>query len=119
MAPIIMGNPDRPELGDELTNSFCMTDPEIAKQFARVTFLSDNRSDLPAVKARCLVLQCSGGCHRAEKRRRICCQQLPNSRFTILSATSHCPNLSTPEETVSAMKLFLESPPDRVGLRRS
>ena len=50
MAPVIMGNPDRPELGEELTNSFCRTDPEIAAHFARVTFLSDNRADLADVK---------------------------------------------------------------------
>ena len=59
MAPIIMANPERPELGEELTNSFCRTDPEIAKAFARVTFMSDNRADLAAVKARTLILQCS------------------------------------------------------------
>ena len=59
MAPAIMGNPDRPELAEELTNSFCRTDPEIAKQFARATFMSDNRADLPRVSARTLVLQCS------------------------------------------------------------
>ena len=46
MAPVIMGNPDRPELGEELTNSFCRTDPRIARVFARATFLSDNRADL-------------------------------------------------------------------------
>ena len=58
MAPVIMGNPDRPELGEELTNSFCATDPEVAKAFARVTFLSDNREDLPRISTRTLVLQC-------------------------------------------------------------
>jgi sigma-B regulation protein RsbQ len=111
MAPIIMGNPDRPELGDELTNSFCMTDPEIAKKFARVTFLSDNRSDLPAVKARCLVLQCSEDVIAPKSVGEYVAKQLPNSRFTILNATGHCPNLSAPEETVLAMKVFLEGPP--------
>ena len=58
MAPVIMGNPDRPALGDELTNSFCRTDPAIASHFARVTFTSDNRSDLPAVRVPTLILQC-------------------------------------------------------------
>ncbi|MEO6192646.1 MAG: alpha/beta hydrolase, partial [Thermoanaerobaculia bacterium] len=58
MAPVIMGNPDRPELGAELTNSFCRANPEIAKHFARVTFLSDNRADLPNLKVRSLILQC-------------------------------------------------------------
>src|SRR5206468_900516 len=59
MAPVIMGNADRPELGQELTNSFCRTDPEIAKHFARTTFMSDNRADLAKVKAKSLILQCS------------------------------------------------------------
>jgi sigma-B regulation protein RsbQ len=59
MAPAIMGNADRPELGEELAGSFCRTDPAIARQFAEVTFLSDNRADLPLVKVPTLVLQCS------------------------------------------------------------
>ncbi|WP_035701154.1 alpha/beta fold hydrolase [Bradyrhizobium genomosp. I (2014)] len=112
MAPVIMGNPDRPELGEELTNSFCRTDPEIAKKFARVTFLSDNRNDLPAVKARCLVLQCSEDIIAPQAVGEYVAKQLPNSQFIILNATGHCPNLSAPEETISAMKAFLEGPPD-------
>ena len=59
MAPVIMGNADRPELAQELANSFCRTDPEVAKHFARVTFLSDNRADLPKLTTKTLVLQCS------------------------------------------------------------
>ena len=59
MAPVIMGNQDRPELSQELHNSFCRMDPEIAKNFARVTFLADNRDDLPRVRAKTLILQCS------------------------------------------------------------
>jgi sigma-B regulation protein RsbQ len=107
MAPVIMGNADRPELGQELTDSFCRTDPEIAKSFARATFLSDNRADLPGVTARTLVLQCKEDViapvcvgeyvHRA----------IPGSRLVVLDATGHCPNLSAPAETVAAMKAFL------------
>lgn len=111
MAPMIMGNPDRPELGEELTNSFCMTDPEIAKKFARVTFLSDNRADLPAVKARCLVLQCSEDVIAPQCVGEYVANQLPSSQLVLLEATGHCPNLSAPEETVAAMKSFLESRP--------
>ena len=109
MAPIIMGNPDRPELGQELTNSFCMTDPEIAKKFARVTFLSDNRADLPFINARCLVLQCSEDVIAPQSVGEYVANQLPNSQFVLLKATGHCPNLSAPEETVAAMKSFLEA----------
>ncbi|TPL21095.1 alpha/beta hydrolase [Mesorhizobium sp. B2-4-9] len=112
MAPVIMGNPERPELGEELTNSFCMTDPEIAKKFARVTFLSDNRSDLPAVKARSLVLQCSEDVIAPKSVGEYVAKQLPNSQFTLLDATGHCPNLSAPDETVAAIKAFLKGPPD-------
>ncbi len=61
MAPVIMGNADRPELGEELTNSFCRTDPEIARDFARVTFTSDNRGDLARIETPALVLQCLWG----------------------------------------------------------
>lgn len=112
MAPVIMGNPDRPELGEELTNSFCMTDPEIAKKFARVTFLSDNRKDLPSVKARSLVLQCSEDVIAPRSVGEYVARQLPNSRLTMLNATGHCPNLSAPGETISAMKAFLQGPRD-------
>ena len=108
MAPVIMGNPDRPELGEELTNSFCMTDPEIAKKFARVTFLSDNRHDLPAVKARCLVLQCNEDVIAPQSVGKYVADHLPDSQFVLLNATGHCPNLSAPEDTVAAMKAFLD-----------
>jgi sigma-B regulation protein RsbQ len=114
MAPVIMGNPDRPELGEELTNSFCRTDPEIAKHFARVTFLSDNRADLPGVKTKALILQCSQDAIAPEAVGRYMHQNLPGSAFVQLSATGHCPNLSAPEETIAAMEAFLsDSTPAR------
>jgi sigma-B regulation protein RsbQ len=102
-----MGNPDRPELGEELTNSFCMTDPDIARRFARVTFLSDNRADLPHVTARSLVLQCAEDVIAPEAVGEYVHRHLPNSSYVLLQATGHCPNLSAPEETVAAMKSFL------------
>jgi len=107
MAPAIMGNPDRPELGTELTNSFCRTNPEIARHFARVTFLSDNRADLPKVKVRSLILQCSDDLIAPEAVGRYLHQQLAGSELRVLKATGHCPHLSAPEETVEAMRAFL------------
>ena len=71
MAPVIMGNPERPELGEELTDSFCRTDPEIAAHFARVTFLSDNRSDLAKLRTPTLVLQCSNDAIAPRERGRV------------------------------------------------
>jgi sigma-B regulation protein RsbQ len=110
MAPVIMGNPDRPELGEELTNSFCRTDPEIAKHFARVTFLSDNRADLPKVRTKALILQCSQDAIAPEAVGRYMHQNIAGSAFVQLSATGHCPNLSAPEETIAAMEAFLRDP---------
>jgi sigma-B regulation protein RsbQ len=107
MAPVIMGNPDRPELGEELTNSFCATDPEIARQFARVTFLSDNRLDLPRVGIPTLVLQCSDDPIAPRPVGEYVHGQISGSQFTELSVTGHCPNLSAPDETVAAIEAFL------------
>ncbi|GAA0282009.1 alpha/beta hydrolase [Cryptosporangium japonicum] len=106
MAPVIMGNGDRPELGDELTNSFCRTDPAIARQFARVTFFSDNRADLPKVPVRSLVLQCTADVIAPEVVGRYVHAHLPESEYVLLSATGHCPHLSAPAETIAAMQGF-------------
>ncbi|MET4116328.1 sigma-B regulation protein RsbQ [Bradyrhizobium sp. JR1.5] len=107
MAPAIMGNPDRPELGEELTNSFCRTDPEIAKAFARVTFTSDNRKDLPGVGVPTLVLQCSEDIIASEQVGDYVNRNIPKSRMIVLQATGHCPNLSAPDEVVEAMRTFV------------
>jgi sigma-B regulation protein RsbQ len=107
MAPMIMGNPDRPELGQELTNSFCRTDPEIAKAFARVTFTSDNREDLTRVAVPTLILQCSEDIIASQEVGDFVNRTIPSSRMIVLKATGHCPNLSAPEEVVSAMRTFV------------
>jgi sigma-B regulation protein RsbQ len=107
MAPVIMGNADRPELGEELTNSFCRTDPEIAKRFARATFLSDNRADLEGVNTRALILQCSEDVIAPREVGEYVHRMLPNSQLVIMKATGHCPNLSAPQETVEAIEAFV------------
>jgi sigma-B regulation protein RsbQ len=109
MAPVIMGNAERPELGEELTNSFCRTDPEIARQFARATFLSDNRSDLPKVSTRSLILQCSEDVIAPQCVGEYVHRQMPDSVLVLMKATGHCPNLSAPAETVEAIQGFLAS----------
>jgi sigma-B regulation protein RsbQ len=107
MAPVIMGNADRPELGEELTNSFCRTDPDIAAQFARVTFLSDNRTDLSKLAVPALVLQCADDAIAPRAVGEFVDRQIPDSRMVLLDATGHCPNLSAPEETITAMRSFV------------
>jgi sigma-B regulation protein RsbQ len=107
MAPVIMGNPDRPDLGEELTNSFCRTDPEIQRQFARATFLADNREDLPHVGVPSLVIQCSEDAIAPRAVGEYVAGRMPNATLSILRATGHCPNLSAPQETVEAIERFL------------
>ncbi len=107
MAPAIMGNPDRPALGAELTESFCRTDPEIAARFARVTFMSDNRADLATVDVPTLVLQCSEDVIAPDAVGEYVHREIPGSTYRQLAATGHCPNLSAPEETIDAIRVFL------------
>jgi sigma-B regulation protein RsbQ len=110
MAPVIMGNADRPELSEELTASFCRADPDIARQFARVTFLSDNREDLRRVPVPTLVLQCSQDVIAPVSVGEYVRDQVPDSVMVLLEATGHCPNLSAPEATVAAIEDFLREP---------
>ncbi|HEX8468960.1 MAG TPA: alpha/beta hydrolase [Allosphingosinicella sp.] len=107
LTPQIMGNPDRPELAEELNNSFCRTDPDIAKQFARVTFLSDNRKDLEGVTLPALILQCSDDLIAPDSVGAYVHERLSGSRLVKLGATGHCPNLSAPEETVEAIRAWI------------
>lgn len=109
MAPVIMGNDDRPELGAELTESFCRADPDIQRRWARATFLSDNRDDLGDVTTPCLVLQCSDDVIAPEAVGRYVHEHLPRSTFVQLQATGHCPNLSAPDETTDAIGRYLQA----------
>jgi sigma-B regulation protein RsbQ len=106
MAPVIMGNPDRPELAEELAGSFCRTDPAIARAFARTTFLSDNRSDLAKVTVPTLILQCARDVIAPAEVGAFVHAEIPGSTLVTLSATGHCPQLSSPEETLAAIASF-------------
>jgi sigma-B regulation protein RsbQ len=107
MAPVIMGNPDRPELGEELAASFCATDPGIARRFAHVTFTSDNRADLARVRTPTLVLQCTDDVIAPVSVGEYVRDAVPGAQLVLLDATGHCPNLSAPEETTAAIREFL------------
>lgn len=107
MAPVIMGNPGRAELGEELTNSFCRTDPKIARHFARTTFTSDTRDILAATRHPTLILQCAHDVIAPEAVGRYVHAAIPGSTLVLMEATGHCPNLSAPEETVAAIRAFL------------
>jgi sigma-B regulation protein RsbQ len=107
LTPQIMGNPDRPELAQELNNSFCRSDPDIAKQFAKITFLSDNRGDLEGFAVPSLVLQCANDVIAPESVGRYVHERIAGSSLVNMKATGHCPNLSAPEETVAAIRSWL------------
>jgi sigma-B regulation protein RsbQ len=107
MAPAIMGAPDRPELGVELTNSFCRTDPEIAKQFARVTFLSDVRRDLPRLQAPTLIVQSHDDLIAPLPVGEYLQRTLPRSTLTVVENVGHCPHLSAPSASTAAIDAFL------------
>ena len=110
LAPAIMKNADRPELGAELTESFCSTDPKIARRFAEATFLADNREDLARVTVPSLILQCSDDMVAPEAVGRYLNGELAQSTLRVMKATGHCPHMSHPEETIALIKEYLGAP---------
>jgi sigma-B regulation protein RsbQ len=107
LAPNVMKNPDRPELSAELERSFCSTDPQIAQQFARVTFLSDNRTDLTAVETPSLILQCSEDMIAPLAVGDYLHRNLKGSTLRVMAATGHCPHMSHPQETIRLIREYL------------
>ncbi|MBC6988670.1 alpha/beta fold hydrolase [Hymenobacter sp. BT491] len=109
ITPVIMGHPERPELAAELNNSFCRTDPAIARHFARVTFLSDNRADLPLLHTPTLILQCSNDALAPLPVGQYIHNHLSNSKLVVIETSGHCPHLSAPQATIAAIDQFLGS----------
>jgi sigma-B regulation protein RsbQ len=107
LAPAIMKNGDQPELTRELTDSFCSTDPEIARRFAEATFYSDNRADLPKLRVPSLILQCTDDIIAPAEVGDYMRHHTPQSTFHQLQATGHCPHMSAPQETITAVKSYL------------
>jgi sigma-B regulation protein RsbQ len=109
LAPVIMKNAERPELGQELQESFCSTDPKIARRFAEVTFFADNRSDLAQAPVPSLILQCSEDAIAPMEVGSYLARTMPRSTLRVLRATGHCPHLSHPEETIDAIREYLDA----------
>jgi sigma-B regulation protein RsbQ len=108
LAPVIMKNADHPELSQELEASFCSTDPVIARRFAEATFFADNRADLAQVRVPSLILQCSDDAIAPDAVGEYLHNHLPGSTLHRLRATGHCPHMSHPEETIGAIREYLE-----------
>jgi sigma-B regulation protein RsbQ len=109
LAPAIMANADRPELGEELTDSFCSTDPVIARRFAEATFLADNRADLAALRVPTLILQCTEDIIAPREVGEFVHREVGGSTLRLMRATGHCPQMSAPEETIALMREYLAS----------
>jgi sigma-B regulation protein RsbQ len=107
LAPVIMKNDDRPELTRELHESFCSTDPKIARRFAETTFFADNRGDLPDVTVPSLIMQCSEDAIAPAEVGRYLYRTMPNSTLRLMKATGHCPHISHPDETIEAIREYL------------
>jgi len=107
MAPVIMGNSDRPELAAELEESFCQNNPEIAKHFAKVTFQGDNRSDLNKLTIDTLIIQSKEDAIASVKVGQYVHENIANSKLVISESIGHCPHLSEPNQTIEAMKKYL------------
>ena len=108
MAPAIIGNSDRPQLGTELTNSFCQMDPDIAKKFARVTFFSDNRADLPKINIPTLILQTEEDIIVPPIVGEYMRDKIANSELVVIAANGHLPHVSEPKQTIEAIQRFLD-----------
>ena len=106
MAPVIMGNPDRPELAEELENSFCQNNPKIAKHFARVTFLGDNRKDLKNITTKTLVIQSKNDVIAPLKIGEYVHGHIENSKLTVVDTVGHCPHLSSPKQVIKATEEY-------------
>jgi sigma-B regulation protein RsbQ len=109
IAPVIMGNAERPELTVELAESFCRVDQEVAQTFVRATFLADNRADLPRIPVPTLILQCREDAIAPLAVGQYVHDHVPHSEFVLLEATGHCPNLSAPDETSAAIRTYLDA----------
>lgn len=119
LAPVIMKNPEQPELTRELEESFCSTDPEVARRFAQATFFSDNRNDVPKVKLPSLIMQCSEDTIAPLEVGDYLHRHLPASTLRRMAATGHCPHMSHPEETIRIIEEYLRAPAQSNHVRKA
>lgn len=110
LAPVIVANSEQPHFARELETSFCAVDPDIAHQFASVTFLSDHRDVVQHVTTPALILQCTDDAIAPEAVGRYLAERLPQSTFYHMRATGHTPHLTHPHETIAAIRAYLKTP---------
>ena len=99
-----------PQARAELYDSFCRTRPEVAAEFADVTFRGDNRADLSQVRAPTLILQSTNDLVAPVSAGEYVHQQIAGSSFRLIETDGHCPHLTAPERTTAAIREFLAKP---------
>lgn len=109
ITPIIIGNPEKQEFSEELKISFCSMNPEIAKHFAKVTFLSDNRNDVSKVTTPALIIQCHPDVIAPVEVGKFMHQQMPKSKYVLLNSPGHCPHLTAPDQVISIIQAYLKN----------
>ena len=107
LAPVVSAQGEEDVVTAELSDSFCSTDPETTKVFARTTFFSDNRVDLAKVTRPCLILQ-----HRNDTLAPLAVGEyvhahLPGSTLKILEVQGHCGHMSAPLLVAEAIRAFI------------
>jgi sigma-B regulation protein RsbQ len=109
MAPVLMGSSGQPALQEELLNSFCRTDAQIARHFARVIFLSDHRQEVIGLRLPTLILQSTADPVVPVAVGEYLQQVIPDSRLVLIDNIGHYPQLSAPSACSAAIDGFFAS----------
>ncbi|MEX2566289.1 MAG: alpha/beta hydrolase [Cyclobacteriaceae bacterium] len=109
ITPVIIGHPEMPEYSEELRNSFCNMNPEIAKHFAKVTFMGDNREDLSKVSTPALIIQCHPDVIAPVEVGEYVHQKIPENTYVLLNTSGHCPHLTAPDQVISSIQSYLKN----------
>ncbi len=107
VTPTIAGEDRAGETAAELTQSFCRTDPAIAKHFGRITFLADHRADMKRVEAPAAIIQCTDDALAPVDVGVWLSENMKRGTLKFIEATGHCPHMTEPAKTTEAIREFL------------
>lgn len=108
MAPLAMGTESSDLLVGELSDSFCSTDPVVAKSFARATFFSDYRHMLSQANHPTLILQSKVDALANEDVGRYINAHMPGSTLQILASEGHCIHMTHPDLVREQLTAWLD-----------
>ncbi len=108
LSPLVMGATNSKELIDELSNSFCSTDPLMAKQFARATFFGDYRHLLSKSACKTLILQSENDNLASLEIGHYIDNEMQNSELKIIDADGHCLHMTHPSVISPLIHTFVK-----------